>query len=111
MQKKYRLKSSRSFDIIYKKGRGVSEPSMTLVHLASKYNNIKVGFVTGKKVGKSVVRNKVKRRMREAFRTLIPRVKEGYSYIFVAKAPIAEMDYHEILLTMERILVKAEKIK
>lgn len=111
MQKNYRLTSSRSFDVIYKKGKGVSEESMVLVNLASKYNNIKVGFVAGKKVGKSVIRNRVKRRMREAFRELIPRVKEGYSYIFIAKAPLAQMDFREIFSVIERLLARADRFK
>lgn len=84
---------------------------MTLITLASKYLNIKAGFVTGKKVGKSVIRNKVKRRMKEAFRLMIPRIARGYSYILVAKAPAAEMNYHEIATVIERLLAAADKLK
>lgn len=84
---------------------------MTLITLSSKYPNIKAGFVTGKKVGKSVKRNKVKRRMKEAFRLMIPRISVGYSYIFVAKALAAEMNYREIACVIERLLTAAGKLK
>lgn len=84
---------------------------MALVNLASKYQNIKVGFVVGKKVGKSVIRNRVKRRMRESFRQLIPKVTIGYSYIFIAKAKAADMDYHGILSVIERLLASANRLQ
>ncbi len=111
MQKIYRLTNSRSFDVIYKRGKGISEESMALVTLASKYPSIKVGFVVGKKVGKSVVRNKVKRKMREAFRQLIPKVSTGYSYILIAKASAAALDYRGISSTIEKLLIAADRLK
>jgi len=111
MQKCFRLTNSKSFDIIYKKGKGVSEESMTLITLASKYSNIKAGFVAGKKVGKSVTRNRVKRRMKEAFRLMLPRISRGYSYILVAKALAATLNYHEIASVIERLLSAAGKLK
>lgn len=111
MQKKYRLTNSRSFDVIYKKGKGISDNGITLITLESKYPNLKAGFVAGKKVGKSVRRNKVKRRMKEAFRQLLPRVLTGFSYVFIAKPAASNMDYHQIYSVIEGLLKASDKLK
>ena len=45
---------------------------------------VHVGFSVSKKLGNSVVRNRVKRRLRESFGPMIPCVKDGYNLIFIA---------------------------
>ena len=48
---------------------------------------VRVGFTATKKVGGSVIRNRAKRRMREAARALIPLLaRPGHDYVFIARA-------------------------
>lgn len=53
-------------------------------------HSVKVGIVVGKKVGNSVVRSRVKRRIGERFRLLIPRIHEKRNFVIVAKSESAE---------------------
>ena len=47
---------------------------------------VRVGFTATKKVGGSVIRNRAKRRMREAARQLIPVLaKPGHDYVLIAR--------------------------
>lgn len=71
--------------------------------------NIKVGFSVSKKVGNSVIRNLVRRRLKESFRSMIKDVKQGYSYIIVAKAGIEKVDYHTINQSLKSLMIKANK--
>ncbi len=49
----------------------------------------RVGFIVGRRIGNAVTRNRVKRRMREAVRSLYPRLRSGHDLVFIARPPAA----------------------
>lgn len=69
--------------------------------------SLKVGVSVSKKIGKSVERNLVKRRIKENFRKLIPAVGANYNYVVSARPPILEASFAEIGEDLERLLKKA----
>tara|TARA_B100000676_G_C17901611_1_gene744889 strand:+ start:34 stop:375 length:342 start_codon:yes stop_codon:yes gene_type:complete len=80
------------------KGRKISNSYSTIFFkkIASKNNNfLNVSFVTKKKIGNAVKRNKIKRRLRnimsDATKTL--NLNLNYSYLFIAKKNIYDADY------------------
>ena len=73
----------------------------------TKLGGYKVGFSISKKIGKAVVRNKVKRRMRACFEHLHPLVNNRHNYIFVAKSGIENLSFIELKNEMQSILKKA----
>lgn len=107
MKKENRLRKKRQFNYIYKHGSIVFSPCINLVFIKSKYTPLKVGFSVSKKVGKSVVRSLVKRRMSEAFRSLLQNVNDHYNYIFVAKEGISELDFWEIQKQIKSLITRA----
>ena len=111
MQKKYRLTSSRSFDYAYKHGDAHVNRLLVLYVIKSRYPTPKVGFSVGKKVGCSVVRNRTKRRLREAFRREFTRVEKGYNYVVVARTVSAERTYEELREALLSLLMEAGKLK
>lgn len=52
------------------------------------------GFSVGKRVGNAVVRNTMKRRLREAVRTAT--VKPGWDMVFIVRVQAAGSAYHEL---------------
>ena len=50
----------------------------------------RLGLAVPRSVGSAVVRNKVKRLLREAWRDLLPRVPTGHDYVLVARPGLAE---------------------
>jgi ribonuclease P protein component len=110
MQRVYRLRRRSSFDVIYKRGKSYSNTNLVLLCLDGKLPMPKVGFVVGKKVGKAVVRNKVKRRLREIFRALLPDVKGHTSYVVVARSLAAEQSFDQLRQSLVALLVKANKL-
>ncbi len=109
MQKKYRLSGTRTFNYLYKKGKSVATHQLVLIYAPSKYN-LHVGVVASKKVGKAVVRNRVRRRIKEAFRSLIPYIQDNNNYIIVAKQTVAECNFAQIKSSLIKALQRAEKL-
>ena len=79
----YRLKKEKDFDLVFKKGKRLFSSSLTLVFCPSQ--ELKVGFAVGKKHGGSVIRNKIKRRLRESFRSFIPEIGKNFFFVFIPK--------------------------
>lgn len=78
-----RLKKQSDFDKLFKKGTRLFSPSLTVVYAPAK--QLTMGVSVGKKHGKSVQRNRIKRLIREAFRQELPTIKGTYAFVIVPK--------------------------
>ena len=63
------------------------------------------GFVTSRAVGKAVVRNKVRRRLREAVRSLP--LKEGWDVVVIARRSAADTTYRELRESLASLVARA----
>lgn len=80
---------------------------MVLVYVPTKTPHLKVGFSVSKKIGNSVQRNKMKRRMKEAFFSMQGSVSENCLLIFTPREKAKGIDYHQILFSIRKLLKKA----
>lgn len=111
MRREYSLRRNKEFRYVYRKGKSVSDKAMVLVYVRTKTPHLKVGFSVSKKVGNSVVRNRVKRRMKEAFFSVLESVSPNCLLIFTPRVQAREMTYQEILFSMCKLLKKAGQFK
>ena len=102
-----RLKKRKEFAYIYRKGERFHTTNITLYKIASKYPNPKIGFSVNNKVGKAVVRNKVKRRLREIVKEFLPSISKC-NLIFVVKPSIIELDFEQMKSEVKQILTKGK---
>lgn len=109
MNKANMLKKNKDFNYCYRRGKRISTPFFTMYYVNSKYNK-RVGFSVSKKVGNAVTRNKVRRRMKESFRIVLPKIKTNCSIIFVAKNEIVGCPFVKMNQGMEKALRKADMI-
>ena len=64
------------------------------------------GFTATKKIGNAVIRNRAKRRLREAARQLLPRLGQpGWDYVFIARQDTADIGWPRLLDDMESALI------
>ncbi len=64
------------------------------------------GFTATKKIGNAVIRNKCKRRLREASRQLLPGLGQpGWDYVFIARNVTADIAWQRLLDDMESALI------
>lgn len=96
LKRENRLTKNKHFNYIYKHGQSIKAGSVVLVYTKTKYKPFKVGFSVSNKIGKAVVRNKVKRQMRAIFASIINDVNKKYNYVFIAKENIVNMSFLNI---------------
>ncbi|MEM8616399.1 MAG: ribonuclease P protein component [Pseudomonadota bacterium] len=69
-----------------------------------------IGFTATKKIGNAVVRNRAKRRLREAARHLLPlHGVAGCDYVFIARLDTASTEWKRLLDDMESALISLAK--
>jgi len=96
LSKNYRMKKNSQFDYIFKNGKTLKNKQILIFYSKSKSTKPKMGVVVSKKIGNSVIRNKIKRLLRESVRINILHFNKTYNYIFVARQGIETLSYNEI---------------
>ncbi len=70
-------------------------------------DDVRLGFTVTKKVGNAVVRNRIRRRMREAARVVMPGTgRPGYDYVMVARPHALRAPYPDLVRDLERALMR-----
>lgn len=109
LPQKFRLTKNGSFNYLYSHGLRASDKRVRLCFIKSK-SSVRIGFSVSNKIGKAVVRNKVKRRMRAIIRTLLPDIKPCQA-VFIAAVGVAELDYTELKAQLVGCLSRAGLLK
>lgn len=81
---------------LYKTGETVTGRFLVLYYRKNKLNFNRLGVTVSKKVGGAVVRNRVRRLIKENFRLNEDSIKTGYDIIFVSRVRSAAADFHTI---------------
>ncbi len=102
-----RLRQRRDF---LATARGVFRPMpCVVVQMRSRGDDgpARVGFTVTKKIGKAVLRNRARRRLREAVR-LLPRqlLRPGHDYVFIARDATATCDFATLVQQVRKALEK-----
>ncbi|MBR2390875.1 MAG: ribonuclease P protein component [Clostridia bacterium] len=103
-----RLKKRYQFNYVYKAGAHFSDKALVLYVTPAKTKSIKVGFSVTKKIGKAVVRNFTKRRLREIVAKQLPNLKQNYNIIVVAKDNISSFSFADLEKQFAKLLSQAE---
>jgi ribonuclease P protein component len=106
MRYKQRLTKRRDFAAVYRKGRALAHPLVVLRLLPNQLPYSRYGFAVSKTVGKAVVRNQVRRRLREGIRTLL--VQPGWDIVVIARPKAAAADFHTLRRVTAALLSRAE---
>ena len=106
------IKENHLFLKAYGKGKGYVSDGLAVyvLHGRNKQRTF-VGFTVSKNRGNAVLRNKIRRRMREAYRILYPFVKDGYIIVIVARQACSQYSSTELCEQMHGLFRKATLFK
>ena len=81
-----------------------SHPLLTARFLRTDLETTRFGLATGRKLGGAVVRNRIRRRLREGLRAMAPSFQPGWDVLIIARPAIVEADYRILVETLRRVL-------
>lgn len=99
------LKKNAQFRLVYNKGRSSANKYLVMFWLPNKKDGLRLGISVSKKVGNAVIRNRVKRRLKECFR-LSGYSKSDIDIVLIARTPAAEADYASLERSLSALLAK-----
>ena len=112
MNKKQRIKKNEEFSQVFKHGRSVANRQFVLYVLKKEGQPyFRLGLSINKRVGHAVTRNRIKRYIREVFRTKSDEIVANVDYVVIARKPTATMTYHEVEKSLIHVLKKARSLK
>ncbi len=107
LAKKNRLRRKSEFAYIYRKGKAFHTKYLTMIIVPTKSKVSKVGFSVSNKVGNSIIRHKLKRRLSEIIRKKVNELPIK-NYIFVAKNESNLLSFVELEKEISILLKKVE---
>lgn len=96
MTKIISLKRNTEFQRLYKKGKSFVKPSFVIYAVKTKGDTVRLGITASKKIGCAVKRNRVKRRIRELFRSELKSLNVGYDICIVARSKMLDEPYENL---------------
>lgn len=112
MHKQHRLAKRDDFNKVFRFGKSVANQQFVLYHLLKpEHEFFRLGVSVSKKIGNAIVRNRLRRVMKEIVRLHKDCITLTADFILIARKPIVEMDYQQIEGCMLHVLKKANLYK
>ena len=111
LSKARRIQKNKEFRLIYRHAKFEVNRFCVVYKMPVAKEATKVGFVTGKKVGCAVERNRARRLMKEVYRLHQYEIREGYRIVIVARAGIEGASYQEVETELMKLLKRAKLLK
>ena len=105
------VKENHVFRRIYRKGQSSVQPALVVYCQKNRQGKTRLGVTVSTKLGKAVVRNRVRRRIREIYRLNKAKMLPGYDLIVVARVRAVETDYQKLDRTYLRLLEQLDLLR
>ncbi len=101
------LTRPHDFAALQERGTIRSHPLLSARVLRTDLATTRFGLATSRALGSAVVRNRVRRRLREAIRSLLPSVRPGWDVLVIARPAIVRAEYRAVGDALARLLGRA----
>lgn len=106
MEKKFILPKNSDYKRVTCKNKSYGNKHLILYRKKNGFDYSRFGITITKKVGNSVKRNKIRRRLKEILRDLYAGIEPGYDYVFIVKIQASDISFDELRKTTVHILGK-----
>ncbi|MDD6308166.1 MAG: ribonuclease P protein component [Clostridia bacterium] len=106
MKKTVSITKNHEFRSLYYKGGSKASGLLVVYFRKNRYGQNRLGITVSKKVGNAVVRNRVRRLIKENYRLLEMQIADGYDIVIVARLRMVEADFHAIGASLSGLLQK-----
>ena len=110
MQRKFRLTRSEDFKRVRRSGKSYAHPLLVLVAQAGDAPGLRVGVAASRGIGTAVKRNRARRLLREAMRTLLPSILPGWELLLIARPPLLSCKVFEVREALLILLRRADLV-
>ena len=100
------LTRPQDFAALQSDGTLRSHPLLSVRFLRTGLEVTRFGFSTGRKLGGAVVRNRVRRRLREALRDMAPSFQPGWDVLIIARPALVDADHETLVGALRRVLTR-----
>jgi ribonuclease P protein component len=98
------LSHPQDFATLQREGTTRSNPLLLARFRRTGLETTRVGLATGRKLGNAVIRNRVRRRLREALRVMAPSFQPGWDVLIIARPSLVEADQDAMVGALRRVL-------
>ena len=108
MKREQRLRTPTEFRRVRETAaRGWPSPLLVLYVAPNDLDRPRVGITVSRRVGKAVVRNRVRRRLREAMRARLARLARAVDLLIVARPASAAATWLDLNAALDHVLERA----
>ena len=111
MKKEYRVQKNEDFSYIIKHKQSLANRSFIIYYVKNDLNHARIGISVSKKLGKAVIRNKIKRQVRMIVQQTI-NFNDNYDYIVIVRNKYLDLDFisnlNELKYLYKKILKRME---
>lgn len=105
MKKQFRIKKNKEFQLTFREGKSFANRQLVIYYLERpEQTHFRIGLSVGKKIGNAVVRNRIKRYLRQAFQELADDIPRPDDIVIIARKPASKMGYEEIKKSLIHLL-------
>ncbi len=111
MKKTVSIKENKDFRRLYYRGKSVANDVLVLYYRKNNLPCCRLGLTVSGKVGKAVVRNRIRRLIKESYRIIEDKVPLGLDIVVVARTKAAGADYKTVSCALNKAFIKSGILK
>lgn len=112
MQKRLRLRKREDFSKVFKHGKAAANHQLVVYFKpSSDAESFRVGISASKKIGNAVVRNTMRRRLKEILRTMEGRISKNVDIVVIVRKPAVDLEFEQLKRSVQHVLKRAGLIQ